>query len=134
MTMYLNKFDFLNLAVGINSAAEVYFQKSLDSLQIQESAMLVGMAKNPALFNPVRRPERTLGRRNVVLNQMFRYGKISRTQYDSLRMLPLGLNFKKEDHKEGLAAYYREYLRIFMTAGKPDIKNYRWNKEQYKVD
>ena len=96
--------------------------------------MLVGMAKNPALFNPVRRPERTLGRRNVVLNQMFRYGKISRTQYDSLRMLPLGLNFKKEDHKEGLAAYYREYLRIFMTAGKPDIKNYRWNKEQYKVD
>ncbi len=134
MTMYLNKFDFLNLAVGINSAAEVYFQKSLDSLQIQESAMLVGMAKNPALFNPVRRPERTLGLRNVVLNQMFRYGKISRTQYDSLRMLPLGLNFKKEDHKEGLAAYYREYLRIFMTAGKPDIKNYRWNKEQYKVD
>ena len=134
MTMYLNKFDFLNLAVGINSAAEVYFQKSLDSLQIQESAMLVGMAKNPALFNPVRRPERMLGRRNVVLNQMFRYGKISRTQYDSLRMLPLGLNFKKEDHKEGLAAYYREYLRIFMTAGKPDIKNYRWNKEQYKVD
>lgn len=134
MTMYLNKFDFLNLAVGINSAAEVYFQKPLDSLQVQEAAMLVGMAKNPALFNPVRRPERTLGRRNVVLNQMYKYGKISRAQYDSLRLLPLGLNFKKEDHKEGLAAYYREYLRIFMTAGKPDIKNYRWNKEQYKVD
>lgn len=82
----------------------------------------------------MRRPERTLGRRNVVLNQMYKYGKISRAQYDSLRLLPLGLNFKKEDHKEGLAAYYREYLRIFMTAGKPDIKNYRWNKEQYKVD
>lgn len=134
MTMYLNKFDFLNLAVGINSAAEVYFQKSLDSLQIHEAAMLVGMAKNPALFNPVRRPERTLGRRNVVLNQMLKYGKITRSEYDSLRLLPLGLNFKKEDHKEGLAAYFREYLRIFMTAGKPDIKNYRWNKEQYKVD
>lgn len=134
MTMYLNKFDFLNLAVGINSAAEVYFQKSLDSLQIHEAAMLIGMAKNPALFNPVRRPEQTLGRRNVVLNQMLKYGKITQPQYDSLKMLPLGLNFKREDHKEGLATYYREYLRMFMTAGMPDIKNYRWNKEQYKVD
>lgn len=134
MTMYLNKFDFLNLAVGINSAAEVYFQKPLDSLQIQESAMLVGMAKNPALFNPVRRPEKTLGRRNVVLSQMLKYGKITRAQYDSLKVLPLGLNFKREDHKEGLATYYREYLRIFMTSGKPDIKNYRWNRDQYKVD
>lgn len=134
MTMYLNKFDFLNLAVGVNSAAEVYFQKPLDSLQIQEAAMLVGMAKNPALFNPVRRPERTLGRRNVVLSQMLKYGKITQVQYDSLRVLPLGLNFKKEDHKEGLATYYREYLRMFMTANKPDIKNYRWNRDQYKVD
>lgn len=134
MTMYLNKFDFLNLAVGINSAAEVYFQKPLDSLQIQEAAMLVGMAKNPALFNPVRRPEKTLGRRNVVLSQMLKYGKITRAQYDSLKVLPLGLNFKREDHKEGLATYYREYLRIFMTSGKPDIKNYRWNRDQYKVD
>ena len=134
MTMYLNKFDFLNLAVGINSAAEVYFQKSLDSLRIHEAAMLVGMAKNPALFNPVRRPERTLGRRNVVLYQMLKYGKITQSEYDSLKLLPLGLNFKKEDHKEGLAAYFREYLRIFMTAGVPDIKNYRWNRDQYKVD
>lgn len=134
MTMYLNKFDFLNLAVGVNSAAEVYFQKSLDSLKVQEAALLVGMAKNPALFNPVRRPERALGRRNVVLSQMLKYGKITQAEYDSLKVLPLGLNFKKEDHKEGLATYYREYLRIYMTAGKPDIKNYRWNRDQYKQD
>lgn len=134
ITMYLNKFDFLNLAVGINSAADVYFQKSLDSLNIEEAAMLVGMAKNPALFNPVRRPERTLGRRNVVLGQMLKYGKITQTEYDSLKMLPLGLHFKKEDHKEGLATYFREYLRIFMTAGKPEKSDYRWNPSQYKVD
>lgn len=134
LTMYLNKFDFLNLAVGINSAADIYFQKPLDSLRIEESAMLVGMAKNPALFNPVRRPERTLGRRNVVLGQMLKYGKLTRAEFDSLKLLPLGLNFKKEDHKQGLATYYREYLRMYMTAGKPDIKNYRWNREQYYVD
>ena len=134
MTMYLNKFDFLNLAVGVNSAAEVYFQKPLDSLRIEEAAMLVGMAKNPALFNPVRRPEKTLGRRNVVLGQMQKYGKITKAQYDSLKMLPLGLCFKKEDHKEGYATYFREYLRIYMTAGKPEKSNYRWNPEQYYQD
>lgn len=134
MTMYLNKFDFLNLAVGINSAADIYFQKSLDSLRIEEAAMLIGMAKNPALFNPVRRPEKTMGRRNVVLNQMLKYDKITEAEYDSLKMLPLGLNFKKEDHKEGLATYFREYLRIFMTANKPEKSNYRWNPEQYALD
>lgn len=134
MTMYLNKFDFLNLAVGINSAADVYFQRSLDSLRIEEAAMLVGMAKNPALFNPVRRPDRTLGRRNVVLGQMLKYGKITQAQYDSLKMLPLGLKFKKEDHKEGYATYFREYLRIFMTASKPEKSNYRWNPELYYQD
>lgn len=134
MTMYLNKFDFLNLAVGINSAAEVYFQKPLDSLRTEEAAMLVGMAKNPALFNPVRRPEKTLGRRNVVLGQMLKYGKIDQVRYDSLRRLPLGLRFKKEDHKEGYATYFREYLRIFMTASKPDRANYRWNPELYRQD
>jgi len=134
MTMYLNKFDFLNLAVGINSAADIYFQKSLDSLRTEEAAMLVGMAKNPALFNPVRRPERTRGRRNVVLGQMLKYGKITQSEFDSLCQLPLKLNFKREDHKEGLATYYREYLRIYMTAGKPELKNYRWNPEQYRID
>lgn len=134
MTMYLNKFDFLNLAVGINSAAEIYFQKSLDSLRIEEAAMLVGMAKNPALFNPVRHPERTIGRRNVVLGQMLKYKKITSHEYDSLTNLPLGLNFKREGHKEGYATYFREYLRIYMTAGKPDRSKYRWNPEQYAQD
>lgn len=80
ITMYLNKFDFLNLAVGINSAANIYFSTSPDSLRVEQAAMLVGMAKNPSLFNPVRRPDKTLGRRNVVLSQMLKYDKISETE------------------------------------------------------
>ncbi|MDL2231189.1 penicillin-binding protein [Porphyromonadaceae bacterium OttesenSCG-928-L07] len=135
ITMYLNKFDFLNLAVGINSAAEIYFQTPLDSLKVEQAAMLIGMAKNPALFNPVRRPEKTLERRNVVLNQMLKYEMITRRQCYDMKRLPLGLHFKREDHKEGLATYYREYLRIYMTANKPNRKNYReWNREQYFQD
>lgn len=90
LTMYLNKYDFLNLAVGISSAADIYFQVPLDSLRVEQAAMLVGMAKNSSYYNPVRRPELTLNRRNVVLYQMYKYDKLTRAQYDSLRMLPLG--------------------------------------------
>jgi penicillin-binding protein 1A len=111
MAMYLNKFDFLNLAVGIKSAAKIYFDKSCDSLQLQEAAMLVGMAKNPALFNPIRFPERAKQRRNVVMNQMVKYGYLSKEKYDSLKTTELGINFRPEDHNEGPAPYFREYLR-----------------------
>lgn len=111
MAMYLNKFDFLNLAVGIKSASKIYFDKSCDSLLIQEAAMLVGMAKNPALFNPIRFPERAKQRRNVVMNQMVKYGYLSKEKYDSLKTTELGINFRPEDHNEGPAPYFREYLR-----------------------
>jgi len=111
MTMYLNKFDFVNNAVGIKSAAKIYFNKSPDSLKIEESAMLVGMAKNPALFNPVRRPEISLQRRNVVLSQMLKYNYLNQKQFDSISKRPLTLDFHAEDHNEGLATYFREYLR-----------------------
>lgn len=134
ITMYLNKFDFLNLAVGINSAANIYFSTSPDSLRVEQAAMLVGMAKNPSLFNPVRRPEKTLGRRNVVLGQMLKYDKITEAEYDSLTAMPLGLDFHKEDHKEGIATYFREYLRLYLTANKPDKSRYKWNKDQYTLD
>lgn len=133
LTMYLNKYDFLNLAVGISSAADIYFQSSLDSLKIEQAAMLVGMAKNSSYYNPVRRPELTLNRRNVVLSQMLKYEKISEAQFDSLSHLPLGLNFKRIDHKEGLATYFREYLRLYMTANKPERARYE-NVEQYRLD
>ena len=133
LTMYLNKYDFLNLAVGISSAADIYFQVPLDSLKVEQAAMLIGMAKNSSYYNPVRRPELTLNRRNVVLSQMYKYDKITRAECDSLKKLPLGLNFKRVDHKEGLATYFREYLRLFMTANKPDRKRYR-DLSQFRLD
>ena len=111
ITMYLNKFDFINNAVGIKSASNVYFNKEPIDLEIQEAAMLVGMAKNPALFNPLRRPEMTQTRREVVLKQMEKNDFITEEQYNSLRVLPLGLDYKIVDHKEGIAPYFREVLR-----------------------
>ncbi len=135
LTMYLNKYDFLNLAVGIKSASRIYFNIDPDSLQLHQSAMLVGMAKNSALFNPVRRPELTLERRNVVLAQMNKYGYISQQQYDSISALPLGLDFHREDFKTGLAPYFREYLRTTMGASKPERSKYAsWQAVKFRED
>ena len=111
MAMYLNKFDFLNLAVGVKSASQIYFNTSPDKLNIPQAAMLVGMAKNPSLFNPVRFAERTQQRRNVVLHQMVKYEYLPQASYDSLKTQPLNLVFRPEDHNDGLATYFREYLR-----------------------
>ena len=111
IAMYLNRFDWINQAVGINSAARVYFNTTPDSLRIEEAALLVGMCKNPALFNPLRRPDTTMTRRMVVLDQMRKNGFLSTQQYDSLKTLPLGLRFQRVDHTEGPAPYYREVLR-----------------------
>lgn len=113
LAMYLNKFDFLHLAVGVKSASQIYFNRSQDSLEIQQAAMLVGMAKNPALFDPIRRPDTTLHRRNVVMSQMVKYGYLTKEKYDSLKVLPLGLIYRPEDHNDGLAPYFREYLREY---------------------
>ena len=111
LALYLNKFDFLNLAVGIKSAAQIYFNCNQDSLKIEQAAMLVGMAKNPSLYNPVRHNEVTLKRRNVVLSQMLKYGYLTKFKFDSLTALPLAILFRPEDHNDGLAPYFREYLR-----------------------
>ena len=115
ITMYFNKFDFLNNAVGINSAAFTYFGKRPLELNLHEAAMLVGMAKNPSLFNPLRRAEEVVKRREVVLNQMLKAKYISRVEYDSVRKLPLGLKYTRVDHKSGLAPYFRETLREDLT-------------------
>ena len=112
LSMYLNKFDFLNNAVGINSAAQVYFSKTPDQLELHESAMLVGMAKNPSLFNPIRRPDKVLKRRAVVLYQMFKNNYISQADFDSTKKLALDLDYNKVDHQTGLAPYFREILRV----------------------
>ncbi len=117
--MYLNKFDFLNNAVGIKTAAFTYFGCEPKDLKIEEAATLVGMCKNPSLYNPVRYNERSRGRRNVVLDQMRKAGYITEAERDSLQALPLKLKYNRVDHKEGLATYFREYLRGVLTAKKP---------------
>ncbi|MFV0483002.1 MAG: transglycosylase domain-containing protein [Bacteroidales bacterium] len=135
IALYLNRYDFLNLAVGIKSASRIYFNIIPDSLKIEQSAMFVGMAQNSSLYNPVRFPERTLNRRNVVLNQMEKYEYIDEVTCDSLKQLPLELSFKKEDFKEGLASYAREYIRQYMTAKRPNIENYAsWQGDLYEKD
>ncbi len=135
LTLYLNYFDFLHNAVGIKTAANVYFGKSPDKLDILESATLVGMCKNPSYFNPVREPERCRERRNVVLQQMVKAGKLSDAEYASLADQPLVLNFHRVDHKEGMAAYMREYLRRIMMAKQPNRKDYHdWQRQQFYED
>lgn len=135
INLYLNKFDFLYNAVGIQSASRVYFSKTPGTLKTEEAATLVGMCKNPSYYNPVRQVERTRGRRNVVLEQMYKADYLTRAECDSLKELPLTTYFTRGDHKEGLAPYYREYLRMKLTAKKPDRKNYMaWQAQKFKED
>ncbi|MEG0455901.1 MAG: transglycosylase domain-containing protein, partial [Bacteroides sp.] len=135
LSMYLNKFDFLNNAVGIKTAAYTYFGREPKDLTIEEAATLVGMCKNPSLYNPVRFNERSKGRRDVVLSQMEKADYLTEQERDSLQALPLKLAYHRVDHKEGLATYFREYLRGMMTAGKPDRSEYRaWQKQKYYED
>jgi penicillin-binding protein 1A len=112
IVMYLNQYDFLNQAVGIKSAAKVYFNTTPEKLTVDQSAMLVGMLKNSSLFNPLRRVELVTKRREVVLSQMEKYGFLSQEQYDSLRVLPLGISYQRMSHDEGSAPYFREVLRL----------------------
>ena len=135
LSMYLNKFDFLNNAVGIKTAAYTYFGCEPKDLKIEEAATLVGMCKNPSLYNPVRFNERSCGRRNVVLEQMRKAGYITDAECDSLQALPLKLTYNRVDHKEGLATYFREYLRGVMTAPKPVRSDYRgWQMQKFYED
>ncbi len=135
LTMYLNKFDFLNNAVGIKTAAFTYFGCEPKDLKIEEAATLIGMCKNPSLYNPVRFNERSRGRRNVVLDQMRKAGYITEEECDSLQALPLKLVYNRVDHKEGMATYFREYLRGVLTAKEPNKSDYRgWQMQKYYED
>lgn len=125
ITMYFNEYDFLNQAVGIESASNIYFDKAPSDLNISESAMLVGMFKNSSLYNPLRNEQGVKNRRNVVLSQMEKYGFIAETVKDSLQGLPLNLNYAAQGHDEGIATYFREYARSFMG---------RWIRENPKAD
>lgn len=135
LTMYLNKFDFLNNAVGIKTAANTYFGCDPKDLKIEEAATLVGMCKNPSYFNPVRHNERVRGRRNVVLDQMRKAGYITAEECDSLQALPLVLKYTRVDHNEGTATYFREYLRGVLNAKKPVKGDYRgWQMQKFYED
>ncbi len=135
LTMYLNYFDFLHNAVGLKSAAKTYFNKEPHDLSINESALLVGLCKNPSYFNPVRYPERALGRRNIVLGQMLKAGYLTQEELDSLSAEPIALDFHRIDHKEGEATYLRERLRQMMMAKKPKRSDYAsWQKQKFFED
>ena len=144
INMYLNHFDFCYNAVGIRSAARIYFDKLPSELDVHEAAMLVGMLQNPALFNPVRRPDKTQARRSVVLGQMVKAGLLTEAQYNDYKARPLLPQTDKEgnyvlahsaDHKEGMAPYLREYLRKIMRADKPDRSHYAsWQDQQFYDD
>ncbi len=135
LTMYLNKFDFLNNAVGIKNASNTYFSKEPKDLSVTEAATLVGMCKNPSYFNPRRFNERTRERRNVVIGQMERAGHLTSAEAEALKKEPLVLKYRKVDHKEGPAPYFREYLRDILRAEKPVKSEYRgWQMQEYYED
>ena len=138
IALYLNYFNFLHGADGIKTAANTYFNKEPSQLDICESATLVGLCKNPSLFNPVRYPERARQRRNVVLAQMLKVGYFTQAQYDKERVKPLKLDFHRVDHKDGTATYFREFLRLYMMAKRPDRNDESrypsWNQNQYVYD
>ncbi|MBN2275628.1 MAG: transglycosylase domain-containing protein [Bacteroidales bacterium] len=135
ITMYFNQYDYLNQAVGIKSASYIYFNTIPDSLKFEEAALLVGMAKNPYLYNPVDSVKAisTKRRRNIVLNQMKKYGYIDEQTGDSLKELSMELDFRRISHTEGLATYYREFLRKTMMAKEPKRKNFR-DYASYQLD
>lgn len=138
IAMYLNKADFVNTAVGIRSAAKVYFGKEPRDLSIEEGAMLVGMLKNPSLFNPIRRIEKVKNRRNVVLGQMVKNGFLDESSKQSLENKPIVLHFHPESHIDGIGTYFREYLRDFMKNWvkenkKPDGSDYDIYKDGLKI-
>ena len=136
--MYLNLYDFNYNADGIRSAARIYFGKEPSELKTEESAVLVGMLKNSSLYNPIRREELVLNRRNTVLSQMAKYDYISEAEKDSLQQLKMDINFNPESHREGLATYFRMYLQRFLNQWikdnpKPEGGNYNIYLDGLKV-
>ena len=135
IAMYLNYFDFLHNAVGIKTAANTYFSKEPKDLSVTESAVLIGLCKNPSFFNPVRYPERSTERRNVVLHQMTKAGYLTDAEYEKYSKEPLELHFHVADHKDGIAVYFRDFLRRYMMAKKPNSSDYpSWNKVKFHID
>lgn len=131
IAMYLNIYDYNYNADGIRSAARIYFGKEPKDLKTEESAVLVGMLKNSVFYNPIRKEERVLNRRNTVLSQMAKYNKITQQEADSLKALPMKINFNPESHREGLATYFRTYLQRWLVNWVKE--NPKPNGEKYNI-
>lgn len=137
IAMYFNYFDFLNNAVGIKHAANTYFNKEPRNLTVTEAATLVGMCKNPSMFNPHRHPDKCLSRRNVVLQQMRKAGYLTQEEYVAYCAKPLDVpeHLFKAKAVDGSAAYFREFLRQYMMAKEPTRDDYpSWNQRQFTID
>jgi penicillin-binding protein 1A len=135
MAMYLNRYDFINGAQGIRAASENYFGgKRPADLEIQEAAMLVGMLKNSSYYNPLRRPELVQERRNTVMSQMKRNGRLSEEEYNRLKALPLGVNFSVQRHDDGMAPYFRQVLKEEAKKILAQKRYYKSSGERYNVD
>lgn len=135
ITMYLNKFDFLYQAVGIRSAARIYFSKEPQELTVEESAVLVAMLKNPISHNPLRETfkENALNRRNTVFGQMEKNGFITEKERDSLRQLELVTDYSPEQHDDGIATYFREHVRDFLKKWINDEENFKRDGTKYNI-
>ncbi|MEF9986927.1 MAG: transglycosylase domain-containing protein [Bacteroidales bacterium] len=133
LSMYMNAVFFGSNAYGIKAAANTFFGKQPKDLNIEESALLVGMVNMPTRYNPVRNPQKSLIRRNHVLNQMNKYGYISDEQYDSIVKIPITLSYSQQDHNSGLAPHFRDMLKKVMSANKPTRSNYN-NIEDFRAD
>ena len=131
IAMYLNKYDFINRAVGIRSAARIYFGKEPKDLVIEESAMLVGMLKNASYFNPLRREQKVKQRRNVVLLQMTKNNFITEGEKVNLQQLDLNINYTPESHSDGYATYFRTHLQKMMRTWVRN--NPKPNGEEYDI-
>ncbi len=127
IAMYLNIVEYGSNAYGLKSAAKTFFNTSTDSLKVEEAALLVGIVNAPTRYSPIRNPERALHRRNIVLGQMEKYGYLTESQLDSISKIPITLNFSEQNHNAGLATYFREMIRLFMTAKQPEQRHYYSN-------
>ena len=138
LNLYLNIVPFSENSYGIKTAAQTFFSKPVDSLKVEEAAVLIGMLKSPTYYNPTTHPDKALIRRNTVLMQMVKYNYLKQDEYEKLKTKPIQLVFNKSTHNEGLAPYFREYLRMDLQKWikenpKPDGRNYDLYKDGLKV-
>ena len=134
VAMYLNTVAFGHNAFGIRSAANTFFDKKPSEMTLEECALMAGVVNAPTRYSPIRNPERSMERRNLVLRKMAENGFITQAECDSVSQIPLDMtHFSIKDHNTGQATYFREYLRSVMNASKPERDDYE-SKEQYELE